>query len=154
MKCPFCKEQETRVIDTRIIEDGYSIKRRRECPTCGRRFTTFERIEERYPYVIKRDGRREPYSREKVMGGLRKAFHKRAISAGEIERIADEVEKYILSTGRREIPSKLIGEKIMELLKITDEVAYVRFASVYREFKDTDDFIKELEDLKRRKGDR
>lgn len=145
---------ETKVIETRIVEDGYAIRRRRECPSCARRFTTFERIDEIYPYIVKRDGRREPYSREKIMNGLKKAFHKRPVSADVIERIADEVEKYVIGLGEKEVPSKVIGEKIMELIKEVDEVAYVRFASVYREFRDADDFIKELEDLKREKGGR
>lgn len=153
MKCPYCKSLETRVIETRTTGEGLVIRRRRECPLCQKRFTTFERIEEVFPLVVKRDGRREAYSREKVLEGLRKALHKRPVSADVVEEMVEKIERYILSLGLSEVPSIVIGEKIMELLKETDEVAYVRFASVYRRFKDADDFLKEVEDLKRKRID-
>ena len=138
---------ETRVVETRSGKDGFSIRRRRECVVCGRRFTTFERIDETMPMVVKKDGRREPYSREKLLTGIRKAFEKRPVSVEKQEEIADEVERYLLNLGEKEVPSRIIGEKVMELIKQVDEVAYVRFASVYRQFKDISDFWEELKKL-------
>ncbi len=147
MRCPFCLSGETRVVETRSGKDGFSIRRRRECVVCGRRFTTFERIDETMPMVVKKDGRREPYSREKLLTGIRKAFEKRPVSVEKQEEIADEVERYLLNLGEKEVPSRIIGEKVMELIKQVDEVAYVRFASVYRQFKDISDFWEELKKL-------
>ncbi|BAT71337.1 transcriptional repressor NrdR [Thermosulfidibacter takaii ABI70S6] len=149
MRCPFCFHSETRVVETRAGKDGFSIRRRRECMACGRRFTTFERVDETMPMVIKKDGRREPYNREKILSGIRKAFEKRPVSVEKQEAIVDEVERFLLNLGEKEVPSKVIGEKVMELIKSVDEVAYVRFASVYRQFKDISDFWEELKKLVR-----
>ncbi len=147
MKCPFCRKTENKVIDSRLCRDGHEIRRRRECLFCKRRFTTYERIEEIPLMIIKKDGRREPLSREKLATGLQKACEKRDISINTIETIIDEVERELRESGRKEIPSKVIGEKLMLRLHELDDIAYVRFASVYREFKDVDDFISELESL-------
>ncbi len=147
MRCPFCLSTDTRVVETRTGRDGFSIRRRRECIACGRRFTTFERIDETMPMVVKKDGRREPYDREKLLRGIRKAFEKRPVSVERQEEIADEVERFLLNLGEREVPTSVIGEKVMELIKAVDEVAYVRFASVYRQFKDISDFWEELKKL-------
>lgn len=147
VKCPFCGEPESRVIDSRPVEDGSVIRRRRECLNCGRRFTTYERIESPTILVIKKDGRREIFDREKIVRGLLKACEKRPIPRERIEEIADEIEAELRAEGRKEVTSKEIGEKVMEALKELDKVAYVRFASVYREFTDLSHFIKELETL-------
>lgn len=148
MRCPFCLSTETKVIETRSGKDGFSIKRRRECTKCGKRFTTFERIEESFPMVIKKDGRREPYNREKLFAGIKKAFEKRPISMEEQEHIVNEVERFLLALGEKEVSSKIIGERVIQLIKEIDEVAYVRFASVYKQFKDIEDFMEELKKLK------
>ncbi len=147
MRCPFCLSRNTRVVETRTGKDGFSIRRRRECLSCGRRFTTFEKIDETMPMVVKKDGRREPYNREKLLTGIRKAFEKRPVSVERQEEIVDEVERYLLNLGEKEVPSRVIGEKVMELIREVDEVAYVRFASVYRQFKDISDFWEELKKL-------
>ncbi len=147
MRCPRCHNLEDKVLDSRMTKDGTVIRRRRECLHCGYRFTTYERAEETMPLVVKKDGRREPYSREKVLAGIRKAFEKRPVSARQQEDLVDEVERYLLSLGEQEVPSRLIGEKVMELIKGVDQVAYVRFASVYRRFRDLSDFIEELKAL-------
>ena len=147
MRCPRCHNLEDRVLDSRMIKDGRVIRRRRECLRCGHRFTTYERAEETMPLVIKKDGRREPYSREKVLVGIRKAFEKRPVSAQQQEELVDEVERYLLSLGEKEVTSRLIGEKVMALIREIDQVAYVRFASVYRRFRDLSDFIEELRTL-------
>lgn len=147
MRCPFCHDFESKVIDSRSSEEGVAIRRRRECLTCERRFTTYERIEEEPLIIIKKDGRREPFKREKIITGLRKACEKRSLSFETIDRIADEVEQEIRKWNENEITSAMIGELIMERLKTIDEVAYVRFASVYRQFKDLDIFMSELQHL-------
>lgn len=147
MKCPFCGEDDDRVVDSRVSKDGYEVRRRRLCNRCGRRFTTYERVAEELPYVVKRDGRREPFSREKVLTGLRKACEKRPISIDMLERVVDRIEAWALEQGRGEITSIEIGEKVMEELRQLDEVAYVRFASVYRQFKDVSQFMEELREL-------
>jgi transcriptional repressor NrdR len=144
MKCPFCGSDEDRVIDSRVSKDGYEVRRRRVCIKCGRRFTTYERVAEEIPFVIKRDGRREPFSREKILNGVRKACEKRPISIDALEKLVDRVESWVLEQGRKEISSLEIGEKVMEELRKLDEVAYVRFASVYRQFKDVNQFFEEL----------
>jgi len=138
---------EDKVVDSRISKDGTSIRRRRECLRCGRRFTTYEYIEEVPLMVIKKDGRREPFDRKKILNGLLKACSKRPISMKRLEEFINEIEKKILACADREIPSSKIGELIMQGLKELDEVAYVRFASVYRQFKDINEFMKELKDL-------
>lgn len=147
MKCPSCGSTDTRVIDSRLTKDGNAIRRRRECEQCERRFTTYERLEEVFPLLIKKDGRREPYDRNKVVLGLQKALEKRPVSADVIEAIADRVERFILETGEKEVSSVAIGEQVMNELRDVDHVAYVRFASVYRSFKDLDDFMDQLKEL-------
>jgi len=147
MKCPFCSHLEDKVVDSRLSTDGEAIRRRRECEGCGRRFTSYERVEEIMPMVVKKDGRREPYDRLKVLSGLKKACEKRPISMDTLQRAADEIEKKLLEGSDKEIASRAIGEEIMKRLHELDEVAYVRFASVYREFKDINEFMKELKDL-------
>jgi transcriptional repressor NrdR len=144
MKCPFCGFIDNKVIDSRLGKDKNVIRRRRECNECGRRFTTYERIEEVLPLVIKRDGRREPFDRMKILAGLRKAAQKRPISQNALERIVDRVETAIQETGEKEIKSTVIGEMIMNELYELDGVAYVRFASVYRSFKDVEEFLREV----------
>jgi transcriptional repressor NrdR len=153
MKCPFCHQTENRVIDSRLNRDNNMIRRRRQCLKCRRRFTTYERIEESMPLVIKKDGRRESYDRMKVINGLRRACEKRPVSINTIEAVADKIERGIQERGEKEIASSVIGEAAMRELHDIDQVAYVRFASVYRSFKDINEFMAELEELlKERKG--
>jgi transcriptional repressor NrdR len=147
MRCPYCSKLGNRVVDSRLGKDGSLIRRRRECEACGRRFTTHERVELQTLQVVKKDGRREEYQRAKLMAGLKKAFEKRPYGTEELEAICDEVEKKFQERGDREIQSKEIGEEIMARLQKTDEVAYVRFASVYRSFRDINEFMRELKDL-------
>jgi transcriptional repressor NrdR len=147
MKCPFCGEIDNKVIDSRLSKDGAVIRRRRECILCSRRFTTYEHIEEIPVMIVKKDGRREIFSREKVRSGLQKACEKRNISINVIEEFLDELERDLRETGEKEISSNKIGEKVMAKLHEIDDVAYVRFASVYREFKDVNDFVSELKNL-------
>jgi len=147
MKCPFCGELDNKVIDSRLGKDGNVIRRRRECLLCTRRFTTYERVEEIPIMIIKKDGRREEFSRDKVRTGLQKACEKRDISMNVLEDFLDELERDLRETGEKEIPSTGIGGKIMQHLHKLDDVAYVRFASVYREFKDVNDFVSELKSL-------
>ena len=147
MKCPFCGEIDNKVIDSRLGKDGAVIRRRRECIICSRRFTTYEHIEEIPVMIVKKDGRREIFSREKVRSGLQKACQKRNISMNVIEEFLDELERDLRETGEKEISSNKIGEKVMAKLHEIDDVAYVRFASVYREFKDVNDFVSELKNL-------
>ena len=147
MKCPFCGEIDNKVIDSRLSKDGAVIRRRRECVVCDRRFTTYEHIEEISIMIIKKDGRREVFNRQKVLSGIQKACEKRNISMNVIEEHVDELERDLRETGEKEIPAHIIGEKIMAILHEIDDVAYVRFASVYREFKDVNDFFSELKSL-------
>ena len=147
MKCPFCTEIDNKVIDSRLSKDGNVIRRRRECLLCSRRFTTYEHIEEIPIMIVKKDGRREVFNREKVYTGLKKACEKRDISINVIEDFIDNLERDLKETGEKEIPAHKLGEKIMEKLHELDDVAYVRFASVYREFKDVNDFVSELKTL-------
>lgn len=147
MKCPFCGEIDNKVIDSRMSKDGSAIRRRRECILCSRRFTTYEYIEEIPVMIIKKDGRREVFSREKVRTGINRACEKRNISVHVIEEFLDELERDLRETGEKEIPAHVIGEKVMAKLNEIDAVAYVRFASVYREFKDVNDFVAELKSL-------
>jgi transcriptional repressor NrdR len=147
MKCPFCGEVDNKVIDSRLSKDGNAIRRRRECLVCSRRFTTYEYIEEIPVMIIKKDGRREAFSREKLRSGIQKACQKRNISMNIIEEFLDELERDLREIGEKEIPSNKIGEKVMAKLHEIDDVAYVRFASVYREFKDVNDFVSELKSL-------
>lgn len=147
MKCPFCSNLENRVIDSRLSRDGDVTRRRRECARCERRFTTYERVEEILPLVVKKDGRREAYDRLKVVAGLRKACEKRPVSIATIEEVADRIERFLQSKGDKEVPSAVIGEEVMRQLYDLDKVAYVRFASVYRSFQDLDAFMRELKEL-------
>ena len=147
MKCPFCAHIEDKVVDSREGKDGLVIRRRRECLSCGRRFTSYERIDEIPFMVVKKDGTREPFDRNKVLGGLRKACEKRPVSPDSLERVADEIEQMLQETPEREIPTAKIGEKVTGRLRELDKVAYVRFASVYRQFEDVDQFMKVLNDL-------
>lgn len=147
VQCPFCHHLENKVVDSRLSKEGEAIRRRRECLACQRRFTTYERIEDVLPAVIKKDGRRESFDRQKIIQGLKKACEKRAISMPVIEEITDRIEKKVQEMGKSEIPSHVIGEAIMNELHDLDHVAYVRFASVYREFKHPEDFMSELKEL-------
>ena len=147
MKCPYCGEIDNKVIDSRLSKDASVIRRRRECIVCDRRFTTYEHIEEIPIMIIKKDGRREVFNREKVRAGLKKACEKRNISVNVIEEAIDNLERDLRETGEKEIPASFVGEKIMIMLHGLDDVAYVRFASVYREFKDVNDFVSELKTL-------
>lgn len=148
MRCPFCGHQEDKVIDSRASGDGGdSIRRRRECLACGKRFTTYEHLEEPRLMVIKKDGRREAFDRKKLLGGLLKACEKRPISMEQLERLVDEIERDLSRNFEQEVPSDQIGERVMRRLHGIDPVAYVRFASVYREFKDVEQFMRELKDL-------
>jgi len=147
MKCPFCGFADTKVIDSRLGKEGNNIRRRRECFDCERRFTTYERIEETLPLVIKKDGRRETFDRQKIIAGMQRACEKRPISIATIEKTVDRLELSLQESGEKEIESSRIGEAVMEALHGMDEVAYVRFASVYRQFKDINEFMSELKDL-------
>jgi transcriptional repressor NrdR len=147
MKCPFCGEQEDKVIDSRISKDGDSIRRRRECISCRKRFTTHEKIEETLPSIIKKDGRREPFDRDKILSGLKVACRKRPISTELIETAVDRIERELQERGVKEIKSTEIGERVMQELHELDDVAYVRFASVYRSFKDIGEFMSEVKVL-------
>jgi transcriptional repressor NrdR len=147
MKCPFCAFQDTRVIDSRLGKEGDTIRRRRECISCQRRFTTYERVEETLPLVIKKDGRRELFDRQKIIAGILRACEKRPVPIAAIEGIVDGLELSFMEAGEKEIESSRIGEAVMQALHDVDQVAYVRFASVYREFKDLGEFMNELKDL-------
>jgi transcriptional repressor NrdR len=148
MKCPFCQYPDTKVIDSRTGKESTSIRRRRECEQCGKRFTTYERLEEILPFVIKKDGRREPYDREKIVSGFQKACEKRPISVEDMEQAVNQIELKLLQLGEREVPTSKIGEMVMDALKEMDDVAYVRFASVYRSFKDIGEFVELIKDRK------
>ncbi|MDE6920532.1 MAG: transcriptional regulator NrdR [Lachnospiraceae bacterium] len=144
MKCPFCNHENTRVIDSRPAEDNSSIRRRRACDVCDKRFTTYEKVEAIPLVIVKKDDNREAYDRSKIETGVLRACHKRPVSTDRIEDLVDEVEADILNRGEKEISSRVIGEQVMNKLKDLDAVAYVRFASVYREFKDVNTFMDEL----------
>jgi transcriptional repressor NrdR len=147
MRCPFCHDPENKVIDSRESHEGMVIRRRRECLECKRRFTTYERIEELTPLVVKKDGRREAFDREKLLAGLKKACEKRPVAIEQLEALVDDVERGLQESGDKEIASTKIGEAVMHRLRELDEVAYVRFASVYRSFRDIAEFMTELKDL-------
>lgn len=148
MKCKYCGSIESRVLDSRQAEEGLSIRRRRECESCGKRFTTYERIEEINLMVIKKDKSREVFDREKILRGIIKSCEKRNISLAQMEKIVDTIEKDLLNSMKREISSTEIGEMVMEQLRSLDEVSYIRFASVYKEFKDIDSFMAEVKSFK------
>jgi transcriptional repressor NrdR len=147
MRCPFCQDAENKVIDSRESHEGSVIRRRRECLQCKRRFTTYERVEELYPLIVKKDGRRETFDREKLLAGLQKACEKRPVSADQLEETVVAIERLLQGAGEKEVPSSVIGEEVMRRLHALDEVAYVRFASVYRSFRDISEFMEELKDL-------
>ena len=154
MKCPFCDELEDKVVDSRMAKEGEVIRRRRECLGCKRRYTTYERVEEILPVVVKKDGRRESFDRTKILAGMKKACEKRPISTATIEAATDRIEKRIQEMGESEIESRVVGEEVMKELHQLDQVAYVRFASVYREFKDIDQFMDELKSLAQQRRER
>ena len=147
MKCPICTSLENRVVDSRLSKEGNVIRRRRECQGCEWRFTTYERIEESVPLVIKKDGRREPFERMKLFAGITKACEKRPIPLSTIEEMVRRIERTLFAQGEKEVATQMIGEYVMQALQEVDEVAYVRFASVYRSFKDINEFIQEIHDL-------
>ena len=147
MKCPFCGFSESKVIDSRPADEGASIRRRRECLSCGKRFTTYETVESLPMVVVKKDGSRQSFERRKVLGGMIRACEKRPVPLAELEKIAEEIEQDLQNSMEREVSTEAIGEKVMEKLKKADEVAYVRFASVYRQFKDINTFMSELNKL-------
>ncbi len=147
MKCPFCANSDTKVIDSRPDKDGSTIRRRRECEACSKRFTTHERVEDILPLVTKKDGRREPFDRLKLINGIKKACEKRPVSVELIEKTVDSLETRLQESGEKEIPSATLGQWVMGALHDLDQVAYVRFASVYRSFKDINEFMSELQDL-------
>ncbi|MFH0903218.1 MAG: transcriptional regulator NrdR [Pseudomonadota bacterium] len=149
MKCPFCPSIDDKVIDSRLSRDGAETRRRRECTACGRRFTTYERIEDALPVVVKKDGRREPFDRQKILNGLRHACAKRPVSLEQLEALALQIERQIGEEPDREVKSQTIGELVLPRLRALDEVAYVRFASIYRSFRDIDEFMSELSQLVR-----
>lgn len=152
MRCPFCKTENDKVIDSRSSEEGLAIRRRRECEGCGRRFTTYERIEQQPLYIIKKDRRRELYDRSKVVSGVHKACEKRPVSLDDQHKIVDALDVMLHEKYEKEVPSSVIGEFIMHRLAQVDQVAYVRFASVYREFQDISHFMKELKTILGKKG--
>ena len=147
MKCPFCSSDEDKVIDSRSSNEGKSVRRRRECLKCDKRFTTYEYVEEIPLMLIKKDGRREAFDRNKIINGIMKACEKRPVSVEKVEGIVDRVEKELQKSFDKEVKAQVVGELVMDLLHKVDEVAYVRFASVYRQFKDINQFMKELKDL-------
>lgn len=149
MKCPFCQHDDTRVVDSRTSDEQSAVRRRRECPACARRFTTYERAGDVRLFVVKKDGRREPFDRAKVIAGMTKACEKLPVRRDMIEQAADEIERRIRDELSEEVPASEIGAMVMAKLREMDEVAYVRFASVYKEFRDADSFLKEIEDVLR-----
>ncbi|RJG51555.1 transcriptional regulator NrdR [Motilimonas pumila] len=149
MHCPFCGIQDTKVIDSRLVSDGHQVRRRRECNQCKERFTTFESAELVMPRVIKSDGSREPFNEDKLLGGVHRALEKRPVSTEAIDKAINHLKSQLRATGEREVPSKMVGELVMEALKNLDKVAYVRFASVYRSFKDLKEFGEEIAKLEK-----
>jgi len=146
MKCPYCNHSDDRVLDTRVQKDG-SIRRRRECLECKARFSTLETLMMSFPYIIKKDGRREPFSKEKILRGLQAACQKRPVALSQLEAIVERISTWLINRGESEIPARLLGLRVMTELKQLDDVAYIRFASVYRTFKDVQEFVETLEDL-------
>lgn len=153
VKCPFCQHLESKVTDSRVGAAGDVTRRRRECEACGRRFTTYERVEEVMPLLVKKDGRREAFDRQKVLAGLRRACDKRAVPLARLEQIVDVIERELIDSAEKEVSSEKVGERVMAHLRELDPVAYVRFASVYRQFKDIDELRSEIEQLARKAGD-
>ncbi|NOZ21365.1 MAG: transcriptional repressor NrdR [Planctomycetes bacterium] len=149
MRCPYCKHDEDKVVDSRAAAEGTIIRRRRECLECNRRFTTYERIEEGYVRVVKKDSSRAPFDRRRILAGLMRACEKRPVSADTLERVVSEIEHEIYERFDKEVPTKFIGELVMQKLRALDDVAYIRFASVYREFKDVSEFVTEARPMLR-----
>ena len=149
MKCPYCKADNTGVVDSRLSEDGDSVRRRRECQVCGKRFTTYERVELQMPMIVKQNGNRTAYDREKIRTGFMRALHKRPVPTEYVDAAINRIEQRILALGEREIPSRVIGEMVMRELKKMDDVAYIRFASVYEDFQRVDDFRDAIQQVKR-----
>ena len=149
MKCPYCKADDTGVVDSRLSEDGDSVRRRRECQECGKRFTTYERVELQMPMIVKQNGNRTAYDREKIRTGFMRALHKRPVPTEYVDAAINRIEQRILALGEREIPSRVIGEMVMRELKKMDDVAYIRFASVYEDFQRVDDFRDAIQQVKR-----
>ena len=154
MICPYCTKIDNKVIDSRLSKDARTIRRRRECLGCGRRFTTYEKLEDILPMVVKKDGRREPFNREKIISGIRNACQKLRVSEAKIQEFVDSLESYFQDLGKKEIDSSEIGERVINKLKEWNEVAYVRFASVYRQFKDINEFMSELEEILKAKQEK
>ncbi|MFP6626468.1 MAG: transcriptional regulator NrdR [Deltaproteobacteria bacterium] len=152
MKCPFCQHPENKVVDSRDTRDGDEVRRRRQCLACGNRFTTYERIDTVMPMIVKKDGSRQPWNRDKLLAGLHKACEKRPVPADTIEEVVAAVETDVQDAGLREVSSTVVGEAVMERLKSLDDVAYVRFASVYKSFRDIDEFMSALESLVSERG--
>lgn len=148
MRCPYCGTLDNRVIDSRLSQAGEVTRRRRECEHCGRRYTTYERVEQMLPLVIKNDGRRQPYDRNKLLAGLRRACVKRPVSAEALERLLSQVERWMADSGEQEVSAAALGDRVLLELRELDQVAYVRFASVYRDFQNVDQFLEELTQLK------
>jgi transcriptional repressor NrdR len=148
VRCPFCTTLDNRVIDSRLSAGGEVTRRRRECDGCGRRYTTYERVEQVLPFVVKKDGRREPFDRAKLLAGLQRACQKRPVSSEALERLVDVIERGLVESGEKETTSRAVGEKVLVALRDIDRVAYVRFASVYRSFDDVEQFMAELRDLR------
>lgn len=147
MKCPFCKDENDSVVDSRSTEEGFTIRRRRQCNSCKRRYTTYERVEELSLRVVKKGGSREPFQRQKILSGLIKACEKRSISTEDLEKVVTKIERELYDEFDNEVPSKAVGELVIKALRRLDQVAYVRFASVYREFKDVHEFMSELKPM-------
>ncbi len=147
MRCSYCGYEDSKVLDSRPVEDGYSIRRRRECQRCGRRFTTYERVEEVNMLVVKRDGSREIFDKNKILAGLMRACDKRPVPLSTLEEMVSDIEKELRNSAEKEISAKQIGDMVMERLRQVDDVAYVRFASVYRKFEDIESFMKELRSM-------
>lgn len=149
MKCPYCKADDTAVVDSRLSEDGASVRRRRECRKCSKRFTTYERVELSMPVVVKANGHRVPFDREKIRTGFMRALHKRPVPTQYVDDAIDRIEQRLMAIGEKEIPSRIIGEMVMRELKKMDDVAYIRFASVYEDFQRVDDFREKIREVKR-----
>ena len=145
MRCPYCEENDTKVVDSRLLKEGLSVRRRRKCEGCEKRFTTYETIEISMPNIVKLDGRREPYNREKIYSGIEKACQKRPISTDQVERIVENIEKTILDLSAKEVKTYDIGKIVMMYLRNLDPVAYIRFASVYRKFQDIEEFVQDIQ---------
>lgn len=149
MHCPFCNQTDTKVIDSRLVSNGYQVRRRRECTACHERFTTFEGAELVMPRLVKRDGSREPFNEDKLRSGIQRALEKRPVSTEQTEQMISDIMSSLRATGEREVPSELLGQHVMEALKNVDKVAYIRFASVYFSFEDLDDFAQAIAKLER-----